>query len=246
MAVDSLQARQLDDAQNRELVASFLLAEFHTLQERARSSEQIHASRVNFFALGVAAASAGLLAAASLQASDTVQQGGIVLLAVLLGLGLLILQQRVSATLAVVDLLRMAGRVRCWFADLAPEAIPYFASIPADNRPAFTTPFWLLRGGEVIVVALNALLTAGLVFLTVDQAFGQAWVAGLVGLVMGPAAWIFQQHYVEERMIQADCTGFQGREARFPYWKYEARFQAAQEGGQAASGSVARGLVSRA
>ena len=217
-----VEPRQQADGQT--LLASFMLAEFGSLQDRTRLLAQRNASRINLFLLVVAAVLAGLGLAAGLPASPAMALKIIPLaLGVLLCVGLLILHHSVHSSIAVVGLCRKAGRVRCWFADLAADDLPYFAFLPGDDRPSYAASSWLLRGGELLLEVVNALLACGLVTLLLNQIFGQTLVAILVGLLIGPASWILQQTYVEESLERVQRADGAAPESYFPAWKYEKR-----------------------
>jgi len=223
------QSRPMSDT--HEIVTDFMLAEFNALQERARGFDQINASRINFFLIIVAAVGAGFGAATDLKISLSYYLWGVVLaFLALLVLGLVTLYYAVNSAIATVELYRYAGRIRCWFADLAPEAVSYFAFAPADNRPRFTTRFWMLRGGEAIVVAINAILASSLAMILSYQVADillisePLWTAILVGIVLGPAIWLLQRWLIKKRMEWAESSKSTQERIHFPYQEYEALF----------------------
>jgi hypothetical protein len=141
----------------QELIASFLLAEFDSLVVQARDCTEASATRINFFMITVAAAAAGLGAAGDLGLAAFVHLWlAFFACLFLLALGAITLWYSVRSAAQSMEMFRLAGRVRAWFANLAPEASPYFSFEPGDNQPQFTAHFWPMRGGEATVVAINS------------------------------------------------------------------------------------------
>ena len=211
----------------QRLLSKFMLAEFESIQARTRFLAQSNASRINIFLVVVAVVLVGLGLATSLPGSLEMARTGVPLaLGALLCVGLVILNHSVNSSIAIVALCRKAGRIRCWFADQAPDDLPYLAFLPADDRPAYTASFWLLRGGELLLEVVNALLACGLVSIALNLVFGQTLVAILVGLLILPASWILQQTYVDESLERAQRADGAAPESYFPAWKYEEQLAA--------------------
>ena len=198
----------MSDSDKQKLVADFMLAEFNALVERARDNDEINASRINFFLIVVAAVGAGLGAATEFLTS--LHEPLWIVLAALLALlvlGAVTYYYSINSAIATVMQYRRAGRIRCWFADLALDKdIPYFAYIPADNRPHFTTSFWMFRGGEAIVTAINAIMASGIVVIVLYQyqVLRQPWALATVAAAVWPIAWFLQRLFFVERMKQKE------------------------------------------
>jgi hypothetical protein len=105
----------------QELIASFLLAEFDSLVVQARDCTEASATRINFFMITVAAAAAGLGAAGDLGLAAFVHLWlAFFACLFLLALGAITLWYSVRSAAQSMEMFRLAGRVRAWFANLAP------------------------------------------------------------------------------------------------------------------------------
>lgn len=226
------QERQTSEPTNEKqrLVADFMLTEFNALVERARDLDQINAARINFYLIIVAAVGAGL--GGTIEFLSTLPEAlWIVLLALLalLVLGLVTYYYAINSAIATVMFYRTAGRIRCWFADLDPESVRYFAFVPADNRPHFTTSIWMFRGGEAIVTAINAILASGIIvaLLYQYQVIGQIWEVVAVAVVVWPFAWFLQRLFFMRKMkLEEDRSNLE--DIHFEDKDYEALFQASR------------------
>lgn len=205
-------------------MVSFLLAEFNAIVNRARDVDQINASRINFFLVIVAAIGAGLggVADLSLPLNEYLWTAFVALLALIV-LGLVTYYYSIEASIATVVLYRTAGRIRCWFADLAPEVVPYFPYVPADNLPDFTRPYWMFRGGEATVITINAIMASGLSGIILYQVSNRLWIALLVAIIVLPIAWLVQRWFYRKRMERAGDE-YPTDWVRFPGKKYEDLF----------------------
>jgi hypothetical protein len=209
------------DFRKQELLAGFLLAEFNSLVDRARDFDQMNSSRTNFFLIIVAAVGAGLGGATGLQLSASNYVLMVLLaIAALLILGAVTFYYSIRASIAMVSLYRLAGRVRCWFADLAPEAVPYFPFGPGDNRPLYTTRFWTFRVGEPIVATVNSVLASGGVALIVYQLFATPWVVLPTAIVVWALVWFLQRKVINWAMKRAEVKHWP-TDVHFPREAYQ-------------------------
>jgi hypothetical protein len=228
MTQNDRQENAMDDPEKRE--AGFLLAEFNALVDRARDSDQIAAARINFFLIVVGATAAGVAAATELRPSLT----GYLWLVFIAGLfvlvlGIVTLRYSVRSAAESVEMFRYAGRVRCWFSDLAPEATPYFAFIPGDNLPRFSTRSGRLRGGEATVITINSMLVVGLSAILLYELAGvqlsqRASLAILIGVIPAVLAWYLQRWLVEVTMKRLEAR-YRAKDVHFPSEAYKSRFE---------------------
>jgi hypothetical protein len=221
----------MDDSDKLKMVADFMLAEFNTLIERARDFDQINASRINFYLIIVAAVGAGLGAATDLQ---PVQSNYLwIVLAALSGLlllGLVTLYYTVNSTISSIKLYRYAGRVRCWFAEQAPQVVPFFPFSPTDARPRFATRFWTFRGEEAIVAAVNAILLSGIIVIVLyqSQVISRPGPAIILALATCIVAWILQRWCFRMRMDRAEDT-YGADDIHFDEEQYRAHYRARKD-----------------
>jgi hypothetical protein len=220
----------MGEPQRRGLVADFLLAEFNALVDRARDCDQISAARINFFLVVVAAVIAGLGAATGLPPSKTDSLWLVFIASLFLfALGIITLRYSVRSAAESVEMFRYAGRVRCWFSDFAPEATPYFAFVPADDRPRFSTRSGKMRGGEATVMTINSTLAVCLAAIAIHELAGvqlARWapVATLTAVVLGVAAWYLQRWLFEVTMKRLEARYHRDR-VHFPFEVYKPRFE---------------------
>ena len=224
-------AGHLDDTKKQELIARFLLAEFNSLVDRARDCDQLSASRINFFLIIVGALAAGLGAASELKLSMPVYLWlAFFVCLFLFALGFITLIYSVRSAAQSADMFRLAGRTRCWFSDFAPEATPYFAFEPGDNRPHFAAQFWEMRGGEATVVTINSALAACLAAIAAYQIAGNQlapWLPLVVLLAasLAVATWLLQWRFIKVNMRRTQTRYIKRGTIHFPDTNYKPRFE---------------------
>ena len=153
-----------------EMTAQFLLAEYTSISEKVNRVDQIISSRVNFFLITVGAVAAGITTAMN---NDVVRDNihHIIFLSsfalFLLGIATLHLCQNYSVEL--VDTRRRAGRIRRWFLKEDRNLAPFLIAQPFDDKPPFALGLKgsMRRGAEPVLIVLNSVLFATIVYLSV-------------------------------------------------------------------------------
>ena len=187
-----------DLAENEfKISADFLLAEFNALQNRAIALANSQANRVNFLLIIVAAALAGVSQLVDSLALQPHLYG--IILATALGillLGLFTLRQNIDDAGASVILFRRAGRIRLWFVEQNPKIAQYVAFEYGDDKPAMDVPFLSFRGGEAVILLINALAFCTVVVIALPfRDFVTILIELLVSLSI---AWLGQSYYVHK------------------------------------------------
>ena len=173
------------------LSADFLIAEFNAIQERAMGLEEIKSGRINFFLIIVAAIIAGI---SGLTNAAIVQQSypEIILVgaALVLILGVSTLKSVVNYSVAIVILFRKAGRVRRWFLENDTKIKNYLPFESNDDRPRIQISLISWRGGEAILLIINAVAASIVVGMGLSY-LSQTWaVIGAGGTL--PFTWLIQ------------------------------------------------------
>jgi hypothetical protein len=220
-----------DDSEQKELTenslkisADFLLAEFNALQSRAIALTNNQSNRVNFLLIIVAAALAGVSQLANNVALDSYFHS--IILATTLGillLGLFTLRQNVDDAVASVILFRRAGRIRLWFVEQNPQIVQYVAFEYGDDKPAMDVPFLSFRGGEAVILLINALafcVVVGSVLPLKNLA-----IALIVLPVSFTVAWVSQSYYIHKVLQKverrsADAIKFPFEQVREKYERH--------------------------
>lgn len=197
-----------------KISADFLLAEFNALQNRAIALANSQSNRVNFLLIIVAAALAGVSQLANSLALQSYFSA--IILATALGillLGLFTLRQNVDDAGASVILFRRAGRVRLWFVERNPQIAKYVAFEYSDDKPAMDVPFLSFRGGEAVILLINAL--AFCVAVGTALPLGNLIAVLIVSLVSFVIAWVSQSYYVHKVLQKGERRSASG--VKFPF-----------------------------
>jgi hypothetical protein len=209
-----------ENSNQLDYTAGFLIAEFNVLNERAKAYEEIKSSRVNFFLLVVAAAGAIFSA---LSQNDQFRNYDIAVIRSLSGfiflLGVFILTDMTSYSMAVVTQYRRAGRVRRWFVDHNSELAEYVAYSPTDDKPPYTDSFSELhwRGAETIILLLNCLSFLILVVTILHRNLNILLnISLIVAVVCAVLFWFAQIAYVYLRMKGFQKSDFAVHNIHFP------------------------------
>ena len=205
-----------------KISADFLLAEFNALQNRAIALANSQSNRVNFLLIIVAAALAGMSQLVNNLALQPYLYG--VILATAFGillLGLFTLRQNVHDAGASVILFRRAGRIRLWFVEQNPQIAQYVAFEYGDDKPTMNVPFLPFRGGEAIILLINALAFCAVVVIALPfRDFITILIELSVSLLI---AWVSQSYYVHKFLQKGERRSASA--IKFPfeqmYEKYE-------------------------
>ena len=198
----------MNESSNIEYVSQFLLAEFNSLQDRARSYEEIKSSRVNFFLLVVAAAGAIFSAFSSIDIMKPFfyEILLIITLTVLL-IGLLTLKTLVDYSAAIVIFYRRAGRIRKWFVNLDQNLEKYVAFEATDERPKFKIDSSLIhwRGGELILLLINCLSMSLIIGVTTYNIFNIQIIFKIIFWILTSCLfWFLQLTYIHKKLSNAE------------------------------------------
>jgi len=203
-----------------ECASQFLLAEFNSLQERARSYELIKSSRVNFFLVIVAAVGGIFTTISKMKVVESYFVETLLALSIMvLLLGLLTLNTLIDYSVAIVMFYRRAGRIRKWFVDLKLDIEKYIAFDATDQRPKFTISSRLIhwRGGESVLMLINCLafsLIAGiLIFKSINISIVvKMFVLTIIGILF----WFLQLQYIHKKMRDAERSKGAVNNVNFP------------------------------
>ncbi len=204
---------------NVEYVSQFLLAEFNSLQDRARAYEEIKSSRVNFFLLIVAAFGAvfSTILDISFMASFVYEALAITALIIFL-LGIATLKTLIDYSVAIVIFYRKAGRIRKWFVNLDSEIEKYIAFDATDEKPRFIVRKGLIhwRGGELILLLINCFSASLFAVMSISYIF---YIPIIIQLCLWVIAvvlfWNIQVSYIKRKMINAENSNWSQRESHF-------------------------------
>ncbi len=197
--------------------AEFLLAEFNALQNRAVALANNQLSRVNFLLILVAATLAGL---GQVVNTPPLQPylSSIILIASLgiLLIGLFTLRNNIDDAGASVILFRRAGRIRLWFVEQSPQIARYVAFEYGDDRPKVDVPFLSFRGGEAVVLLINALaFCTVIVAMTIAIMPFSKLVYTIEVVVAFIVAWIGQSYYIHKVLQKGEKRS--ASRVKFPY-----------------------------
>ena len=207
---------------DHKISADFLLAEFNALQNRAIALANSQSNRVNFLLIIVAAALAGV---SQLVNSLTLQPYlyGVILAAALgiLLLGLFTLRQNVDDAVASVILFRRAGRIRLWFVEQNPQIAQYIAFEYGDDKPTMDVPFLSFRGGEAVILLINALAFCAVVVIALPF---RGFVTILIELSVSlPIAWVSQSYYVHKVLQKGERRSASA--IKFPFEQMREKYE---------------------
>ncbi|RMH40374.1 MAG: hypothetical protein D6694_10105 [Gammaproteobacteria bacterium] len=180
-----------------KISADFLLAEFNALQSRAIAFKNSQSNRVNFLLIIVAAALAGVSQLANNLALQSYFHTIILATASgILLLGLFTLRQNVDDAGASIILFRRAGRIRLWFVEQNPQIAQYVAFEYGDDKPAMDVPFLSFRGGEAVILLINALSFCVMVGSILPlQKLAIVLVVLFISFII---AWVSQSYYIHK------------------------------------------------
>jgi len=204
-----------------EISANFLLSEFNALQSRAIALGNSQANRVNFLLIIVAAALAGVSQVMGIAALQPYFRSVIfgTALGILL-LGLFTLRQNIEDAAASVILFRRAGRIRLWFVEQNPQIARYVAFEYGDDKPAIDAPFLSSRGGEGVILLINALAFC----LVVGIALPFRGIAILLStLVSFGIAWVSQVYYIHKVLKQGERVSAEA--VNFPFEQMREKYE---------------------
>lgn len=201
-----------------DTIAQHMTAELQILNQSADHARDMLMSKVNFFLVLTTAIGGGLayiLTNAELR--DYFRPSACVVIFILALMGLNTLRQGLDLSASVITYYRRAGRIRQWYADQAPELVPYFPFTLGDNMPRMSSSFINLRGAESILLLTNGVLCgvlAGLGVVLIDEYLIRAAVGTLLpldyviatvsGLMIFGLAWALQVRYVKKFMKDWD------------------------------------------
>lgn len=187
-----------------EIVATYLLAEFDQLHQRASIQEQAITNKVNFFLVAVTTVIGGVF----VLGRDYINSPYFLLFVCVASLFMLLVG--LSTFLQVLDLIanmtfyyRRAGRIRRWFFDFAPEVVLYSPFVPSDEKPSYFPKKGFLRGMDTVLILLNALLlsaiTTSIIFIYSQQGVIRTYQAVNMSLLFGGISfvtgWAIQTFY---------------------------------------------------
>lgn len=203
-----------------EISANFLLSEFNALQSRAMALGNSQSNRVNFLLIIVAATLAGVSQVVNVAALQPYFR--LVIFGAALGillLGLFTLRQNVEDAAASVILFRRAGRIRLWFVEQNPRIARYVAFEYGDDKPAVDAPFLSSRGGEGVILLINALAFCLVVGMALPFGGMTILLSVLVSFVV---AWMSQLCYIHKILKRserraADAINFPFEQMREKY-----------------------------
>jgi hypothetical protein len=141
-----------------EIIATYLIAEFEALHQRADQKEQLIGTKISGYLTSTSLIAGALLLVADssyLQKFFLEISGGISTAISLIGIVTLIqvLDLRASAQFFY----RRAGRIRKWFLTHASDLQPYLPFIVGDNTPPYLEEEAPLRSTEGIILLLNTI-----------------------------------------------------------------------------------------
>lgn len=201
--------------------AEFLLAEFSALQARAIAKEEVRANRINFFLVVVAAIITGtsiFFEVRQTQLSSNFQILIVLASLVILIFGITTLEQVVKYSVEIVFFYRVAGRIRRYFVDTYEEIYPYIAFEATDSRPRIDIGYSsiALRGGDAILIGINALASAMLASLATSVVFNSTSYLfySSIGVLTFILSWVLQVIRIRTILIKAEKV-FEKR-IRFP------------------------------
>lgn len=205
-----------------EVSADFLLAEFNALQSRAIALASSQSNRVNFLLIIVAAALSGISQLANSLMLQMYFHAIVIATALgILLLGLFTLRQNVDDAGASVILFRRAGRIRLWFVEQNPQIAQYVAFEYGDDKPAMDVSFLSFRGGEAVILLINAL--AFCVVVGVALPLSDLVTVLVVSLVSFVVAWMIQLGYIHRVLRKGERRS--ASEVKFPFERMHKKYE---------------------
>jgi hypothetical protein len=191
-------------------LTQYFTAELNSLTTRALQNENLVMNKINFFLALVTAIGGGLLlASTTLVLKDILLPvGGLVALFLHI-MGWATLSQIMDLNSNAIIMYRRMGRVRQWFLDRAPDALPYFPFNPGDDRPKYFIEDAPLRGVETILLMTNAAtggIFSALLWLYIESEFlsitfsrdGMIYLIALgIGAMVASLIWLSQVRYAQ-------------------------------------------------
>lgn len=212
-------------AMNDDIVkmsADFLLSEFNSLQNRAIGLESNKSNRVNFMLILAAAALAGVGQTLSIATLQPFINSIVFFIAlVILVLGLFTLHHNIDDSCATVILFRRAARIRLWFVKQNKEIAGYVAFQYGDDRPKMDVPFLAFRGGEAVILVINAVALCAIV---VVLSLPATWTIALVEIfATAIISWLAQNYYIHKALQKGEKMS--ANSIRYPYAKMFEKYE---------------------
>lgn len=204
---------------NNSRIDEFMIAEYNALQARALAFEQIKSSRINFFLIIVGASIAGYSGLSNIEGFIFDYPTILVMICLInLLIGVATLKFSMDQSIAITSFHRRAARVRRYFFDLNRELYLYYPFRPTDERPlnSISQELIIWRGGEPILIVLNALLIFFMFYTMTFQGFGLNIVSYLIALPMASLTIYGQLKYLQNNLKLRDKSEVENKKVNFP------------------------------
>ena len=192
----------MERSEKSKFSTEFLIHEFNALQSRALNLESIKSSRINFFLIIVVAVTAGV--STVYKEISELRSFLMIGVLVLFVLGVTTLKHSVDYSAAIVILYRRAGRIRKWFVNENPEIEKYVAFEPNDDRPLFDISILAWRGGEAVILIINAMLLSIASTFAFYRFQTQLTYNVILAIVVFVVVWFGQNIFIYRRLRKAD------------------------------------------